>query len=462
MVRLFHAYFPTRTLLLLASEAVLVSLGVLAAALASLNSRGLPLNPQDILLLVTIYSFVYLLCMYYFDLYEPSVLGSPWETKARLIQVLGASSIILAVLRYADPEIPLGGGALLLAVVLSGVLLLGLRELFFLVNRSFRLAEQAVLIGDGCLAATLQKEIKARPELGLCLAGQFSYSADNAELSSGLPWLGMPGDLTELVERKRIQRIIITLKDRRGQLPVELLLELKKSGVLIQDGADVFEAVTGKLPLDSVRVSWLLFSRGFHLSPAMRIYKRTFSIVFSLLGLLVSAPVMLLVAAVIRADSNGPVIFRQPRLGKGGKIFTLYKFRSMRHMLEGESKFNAAHDNDERFTRIGRWLRRTRLDELPQFYNILRGEMDFVGPRPFVPEQEFELMRQIPLYTQRLSIKPGATGWAQVNRGYCSTLEDNREKLAYDLYYIKNMSIGLDLLILFRTVKILLLGRGGR
>jgi lipopolysaccharide/colanic/teichoic acid biosynthesis glycosyltransferase len=171
---------------------------------------------------------------------------------------------------------------------------------------------------------------------------------------------------------------------------------------------------------------------------------------------------MVLIAFAIRIDSKGAIIFRQPRIGKDGKTFTLFKFRTMYMNADLGGVPLPVQENDNRVTRVGRWLRRVRLDEIPQLYNILLGHMSFVGPRPFVPNQELELAHQIPLYAQRWTVKPGATGWAQVQRGYCATIEDNREKLAYDLFYIKNLSIGLDLLILFKTVKILLLRRGGR
>jgi lipopolysaccharide/colanic/teichoic acid biosynthesis glycosyltransferase len=203
----------------------------------------------------------------------------------------------------------------------------------------------------------------------------------------------------------------------------------------------------------------LLFSPGFQVSRLFLLYKRTFSLVFSAVALLLTFPLMLLQAVVIRLDSPGPSIFRQRRIGKDGKIFTLYKFRSMYEGVDGD---RPAAKDDARCTRVGRWLRASRLDELPQLWNIFRGDMHLVGPRPFVPEQEAKLADEIPFYSLRWSVRPGATGWAQVNRGYCSTLAENAEKLAYDLFYIKNLSVGLDLLVIFKTVKILLLGRGAR
>jgi lipopolysaccharide/colanic/teichoic acid biosynthesis glycosyltransferase len=247
--------------------------------------------------------------------------------------------------------------------------------------------------------------------------------------------------------------------DRRGKLPLEALLELKSRGVKIQDGAELYEAVTGKIPVSSVRLGWLLFSPGFRVSAPLRLYKRTLSAFFSAVGLVLALPLMILIALAIRWSSEGPIIFRQPRIGQDGKVFTLYKFRTM---VAGADEQRPAEANDSRFTRIGKLLRRTRVDELPQFWNILRGDMNFIGPRPFVPNQEYECLRRIPHYRQRWVIRPGATGWAQVNHGYCVSIEDNLEKLGYDLFYIKNISIGLDLLILFKTTKILLLGRGAQ
>lgn len=268
--------------------------------------------------------------------------------------------------------------------------------------------------------------------------------------------------VVDMVEGRRVARIIVSLEDRRGRLPLEELLQLKSHGVLVQDGSDLYEALTGKVLLNSLRLSSLLFARGFRVSRVLLVYKRIVSFTLSLVGLFVSLPVMALIALAIGLDSEGPVLFRQERVGKDGKAFKLTKFRSMRVGSDADGQSRPAQENDERLTRVGRWLRKTRLDELPQLYNILRGDMYFVGPRPFVPSQEEECARKIPFYRQRWTVKPGATGWAQVNRGYCATVEDNEEKLAYDLFYIKNVSIGLDLLILFRTVKILLLGRGAR
>jgi lipopolysaccharide/colanic/teichoic acid biosynthesis glycosyltransferase len=226
--------------------------------------------------------------------------------------------------------------------------------------------------------------------------------------------------------------------------------------------------------LESLRLSWLLFSPGFHVRPALRLYKRLFSLTFGMIGVIVSSPLMLISAVAIRLDSKGPIIFRQKRVGEFGVLFTVYKFRTMydgappapTEANNSDPSQNhigtPAQYDDPRITRVGRWLRRTRLDELPQLFNIVKGDISFVGPRPVPPHEEEQCAAVIPFYKERWLIKPGATGWAQINRGYNATIDDHKDKLAYDLFYIKNVSVGLDIYILFSTLKILLLGRGGR
>jgi len=399
---------------------------------------------------------VFVVLMYYFDLYDSFVLSNRREMVTRLVGVLGTAFVALAVLYYAFPEISLGGTSLWIGVAIVTIAIPLWRRLFFVLNRSARFSERAIIYGDGPLATALMNEVTNRSELGVTIVGLVGRDTPTVP---GIPLLS--GDLDELVERKGVHRVVVTMGDRRGNLPVEDLLKLKARGINIQDGPDYYETVTGKIPLDTLRLSWLLFSPGFHVRTAMQIYKRVFSLVFGTLAVVLTSPVMLLAAIAIRLDSRGPVIFRQKRVGENGHLFNIYKFRSM---YDGSDKqlLTPVEHGDMRVTRVGRWLRRTRIDELPQLFNIVKGDMAFVGPRPFVPEQEKECAEKIPFYKERWLVKPGATGWAQINRGYNATLEDNREKLAYDLFYIKNVSFGLDLYIMFATIKTLLLGRGGR
>ncbi len=461
MVRLLHAYFPRRTVILAASEGLLIVLAVLVGAFAVYGEDlDLVLFYEGGLYKILLTSSVCMLSLYYHDLYDPSTLRSEWEELARVVQSLGAASLILGVAYYIYPWLQLGRGASLIGLTFIGIASVIVRKLFLALNRSPTFAERAIILGEDPLAASVASEIQNRPELGVRLVGYVSESP-SASLN-GLPYWGTCQRLRQSVLDAGLKRIIVAMSERRGKLPVEDLLFLKSRGVLVQDGADVYETITGKVPVESLRLSWLVFSQGFRVSRAALIRKRVFSLLFSGLALLVGLPLMAVIAVAIRLDSPGPIVFRQQRAGKDGKLFTLFKFRTMVSGVDPDGVYLPAQERDERITRVGWWLRRTRLDEFPQLYNILRGDMYFVGPRPFVPNQEEELAQKLPLYSQRWSVRPGATGWAQIRKGYCATLEDNIERLGYDLYYIKNMSIGLDLLIVFQTTKILLTGRGAR
>ncbi len=464
MVRLFHVYFPSRTVFLVLSETLLVLVAAIVGVAFVLRFQDLELALvyERGILKMALASAVLILCMYYYDLYDSVGLRRPAEVLTRLVQVLGTTSVILAGLYYAFPEIQPGRGPFLMWIAFAGVVLAVWRYLFRMLNKTPRLSDRTLLLGASPVAIALSSEIESRPELGLALVGYLETAPPVAQRVNGLACLGTIEELPAVVERQHVNRVILTMSDRRGHLPVDTLLSLKARGLIIQDAPDVYEAVTGKIRLDSLHPSWLLFSDGFWVSRLTLTYKRIVSIVLSVMGILAAAPLMILAALAIRLDSPGPAIFRQKRVGRDGRIFTIFKFRSMRENADGDGKPRPAMEDDDRITRVGHWLRRLRVDELPQLFNILRGDMYFIGPRPFVPDTEAELAERIPFYKQRWIVKPGATGWAQVNRGYCASLEDNADKLSYDLFYIKNMSIGLDCLILFQTLKIMLLGRGSR
>jgi sugar transferase (PEP-CTERM system associated) len=461
VIRLFNAYFPSRTLLLAFSEACVVVLAFTVSCVVLMGrDADIFLNYDGGFANIALITVVFILCMYYGDLYDSLILTNRREVIIRLIQVSGVGTLVMAVLYSAYPKTRLGAKNFALGLVLVLFLVWFWRELFLWMFRSKHLLERAVLLGDGPLAKKLAEEIISRPDLGLQLMGYVSTSAVQAR--ADLPHLGTPDHLSDVVRTRGIRHVLVAMSDQRGKLPMDELLAIKSQYARVQDGAEIYEKLTGKLPLESLRLSWLLFSSGLHTSRWVTMWKTVFSFIISASLLLLCLPVMLLVAVAIHLDSPGPAVFRQKRIGKGGKIFTLYKFRSMYHAID-ECKINPpAEEDDPRITRLGRFLRKSRLDELPQLYNILRGDMHFVGPRPFVPDQEQDLVKAIPLYNQRWNVKPGATGWAQINRGYCVTIADNTEKLAYDLFYIKNMSLSLDLLIMFKTLKILVLGRGGR
>ena len=274
--------------------------------------------------------------------------------------------------------------------------------------------------------------------------------------------IGSYDQLLEIVRRERIDQIVIAMPDRRGKLPVEALLTCKMQGVHVEDGTTFYEKISGKIMLENLRPSWMIFSAGFSISPLLQLLKRLGDILLAGLGLVVAAPLLPVIAMLIKIESRGPVFFTQERVGQNGQLFVLIKFRSMYVDAEEATGPVYADANDPRITGVGRWLRCMRLDELPQLLNVLKGEMSFVGPRPERPFFVQQYTKEIPYYAQRLSVKPGITGWAQVNYPYGATPEDAVEKLRLDLYYIKNMSLLLDLFIVLKTAKIAVLGQGAR
>jgi sugar transferase (PEP-CTERM system associated) len=472
LIRLLNAYFPARTVFLGISEACLVALAFVAATIARLgpNDATLMLGYEQGAAKILVASAAFITCMFYFDLYNSTILRNRQEVLSRLIAVLGAACILLALLYYVYPALQLGRGIFAIGLLFVAALLWLWRRLFSIINSQPQFAERALIFGDGPLAAALISELESRPEVGLRVVDHVSAAGNptndpNCERpeSSGDLLEPVPDDeLSRVIKTHRVNRVIVAMGDRRGKLPVELLLSLKGRGVLIQDGTDVYEAVTGKVPIESLRLGWLLFSPGFHLSRFLLIYKRLASMVVSILGLLLSLPLVPFVALAIKLTSTGPVFYRQKRVGRGGTVFYCYKFRTMSADAEADSGPTWVGDDDPRITFVGRLLRLSRLDEIPQLWNVFKGDMSLVGPRPERPEFVDWLTREIPYYHLRHTVRPGITGWAQVRYKYGNSIEDAKEKLRYDLFYIKNMSPGLDFLIFFDTTKTILLGRGAK
>lgn len=415
---------------------------------------------------IVIISAVFVTCMYYFDFYDSLILRNLRELLTRLIQVLGTVCILLAILYYVYPTLELGRGILAIGVSLVGIILLLWRRLFVAINNQSTFAERVLLLGDGPLAIPLMREVESRPELGLRIVSQFVVPSNRVAHTDSAPQAESERPCTEdlfhHVRTHRVNRILVVFGDRRGRLPVEDLLKLKGRGVRIQDGTDLYESITGKVPIESLRLGWLLFSPGFFVSRRFVIYKRMASVLISIPGVLLSLPLIPLIALAIKLTSRGPVFYAQKRVGHNGDVFECYKFRTMRADAEADSGPTWAGDDDPRITVVGRFLRISRLDEIPQLWNVLTGNMSLVGPRPERPEFVELLSREIPLYHLRHTVRPGITGWAQIRFRYGSSVEDAKEKLRYDLFYIKNMSPGLDFLIFFQTIKIILLGRGAQ
>jgi sugar transferase (PEP-CTERM system associated) len=472
LIRFLNAYFPARTIFLGISEACIIALAFMAATIARLGSNDatLMLSYEQGFFKILVVSGAFIVCMYYFELYDSAILSNRREVATRLIQVLGAASIILAVLYYTYPPLELGRGIFLIGIAFAAVTLFLWRSAFLFVITGPRFAERALIFGDGPLAAPLLEEFTSRPELGLRVVGQFlpTEEVDNANKFAYSKAVGeqllalADHELWRTVKSQRVSRIIVAMGDRRGRLPVKLLLLLKSRGVLVQDGTVVYEAVTGKVPIESLQLDSLLFSSGFQTSQSNLIYNRLSSISVAGIGLLLALPLFPLVALAIKLTSPGPIFYQQRRVGRDGAVFDCFKLRTMSVGAEADTGPTWAADDDPRITRVGRFMRTVRLDEIPQLWNVLKGDMSLIGPRPERPEFVDWLNQEIPHYHLRHTIRPGITGWAQVRFEYGSSVEHSKEKLRYDLFYIKNMSPGLDLLIFFQTIKTILWGRGAK
>jgi sugar transferase (PEP-CTERM system associated) len=455
-----------RTAVLLTGETALLTTAVALGSYLRLRDS----TPQffmgtDGVLRVMLIVVVCQICLHYADLYDLRTIADTRDLIVRLLQALGATSLILAVIYFWFPDWVIGRGVFLIAAVLVITLILLWRLLFTWLSKNMAPRERLLLVGTNPASVELARELfERRHDLGVEIAGFIDPDPSRvgaAVLNPGV--IGTIDDIPSLVERLNIDRVVVSLTDARGRLPMDRLLDIRlKNGVSFDHLASVYEEYTGKIAVENLRPSWLIFSSGFRKTRASMAVKRVFDVSLSLVGVVVSLPVMALVALAVKATSPGPVLYRQERVGLNGHIFTVLKVRTMRQDAEAATGPVWSLKNDARVTPIGRFLRRTRLDEIPQLLNVLRGEMSFVGPRPERPSFVEQLTAQIPFYGQRHVVKPGLTGWAQVRYSYGASVEDAIEKLQYDLYYIKNLSFSLDLVIVLETIKTVVLRRGGQ
>ncbi|MBP1636893.1 MAG: tuaA [Acidobacteria bacterium] len=446
-----------RTLLLIGCEAVMILAAVILAVLLRLgrDELGLMLREQGLLKALLITASCQF-CLYYADLYDLRVVADRRELFVRTLQALGATSLILAVLYYWFPSLILGRGVFLIASVLVILITIGWRMAFEWASTRARPRERLLFVGATAAATQLARELyERRAELGVVIVGIVDADRTGAGEPAGSPGIvGTIEDIPSLVKSLDVDRVVVSLSDARGKLPMDRLLDMRMAGVAFAHFPTVYEEYTGKIAVDNLRPSWLIFSEGFDKTRTLRSVKRAFDVAGAAALLALAMPVMLLAALAIKLDSKGPALYTQQRVGLGSCLFTIYKFRSMRTDAEaGTGAVWATPGRDRRVTRIGHILRRTRLDELPQLWNVLRGDMSLVGPRPERPEFVQELTKHIPFYGQRHAVRPGLTGWAQVRYAYGASVEDSLEKLQYDLFYIKNMSLTLDLYIIFETLK---------
>jgi sugar transferase (PEP-CTERM system associated) len=463
MPRIGSHQVPARTLLLVGVDATAIVLPLIAARLILFPESTLQtLLTVGLWAKLALVTFVCGLSLYFNDLYEFRVVKSRSNLLVHMLRAIVGAGFALVLLYFLAPALSIGRGVTLAASLFIFVLLLSWRMSVSATNLLARGDERVLVLGTGEAGISLVRHIIGHPEYNMKVVGFLDELGQNIGKSLVNPCIvGATADLEEIVSREKIDRVVLSLKDRRGSTPVRELLNLKLAGIRVEEVHNCFERISGRIPLEHLSPSWLILSDGFRKSRVSLAAKRFVDIFVSAAILVLVSPLLPLIALAIYVESGGPIFFRQDRVGHRGQEFELLKFRSMVQDAEKHGP-QWATKQDSRVTRVGRFIRKTRLDELPQLFNVLRGDMSLVGPRP---ERKYfceMLVEKIPYFNLRHSIRPGLTGWAQVRFKYSASLDDARGKLELDLFYLKNLSLLVDLAILFETVKVVLLGRGAQ
>ncbi len=451
--------------MILADAAILYG-GVMLAMYLRLGFSGseFELNNKNGWMKIALASAVGLLILYFYDLYDYIVMTNRRELMLRLVQALGIAWALLAVLFYFVPQLLLGRGVSVISVPLVLGLLLGWRVFIHSLTGHPEIGEKILVVGTGKAALDTAEAVWERRDAGYRIVGFVSENgATPREKLGRSEILGRAIDLEAVIRNEKVDRVVIAVRERRGAFPTEALLKMSLAGdISIEECTSFFERITGKVHVDMLRPSWLIFAGRRRDSRIKVVFRELMHRTLALIGLVLSLPLAILTAILIKLESRGPVFYRQERVGKNGRVFDLIKFRSMKTDAEADGTPIWAATNDERATRIGKIIRVLRIDEIPQFWNIIKGEMNFVGPRPERPHFVKQLAEEIPFYEHRHLVAPGLTGWAQIKYAYGASVSDAIQKLQYDLYYIKNQSLTFDMVIVFDTVKTVLFGRGGR
>jgi len=452
---------------LVIADTTLLIVSALLATYIRFGSESLEalFNQHGLLKLAMVTIFIQL-AFYLFDLYDLPATRKYSRVIINIIIALGVATAFLAILFYAAPALQLGRGVFLVDAALT-VAIIPVWRLVVAWSAGlsqWNVRERVLILGSGDQAIELARATLERRGSGFHVVGFVDNKPELIGKSLINPTvIGLTQEIGSLVERHQVDRIVVAVQDRRGKFPTEELLNLSLSGrVAVEESARYYERLTGKIASEMLRPSWLIFSRGSRFSDFEHHVRRVINVGVSLVGFVLSLPIMLLTALAIKLDSRGPIFYVQERVGKQGRTFKIIKFRSMQVGAEAKSGPMWAEEADPRVTRVGRIIRKLRIDELPQFINVIRGDMNFVGPRPERPVFVDRLSAIVAYYSQRHVVKPGLTGWAQIKYPYGASVEDAVEKLRYDLYYIKNQSLLLDAFIMFETIKIIIFGRGGR
>jgi len=465
MLRVFKQYYPIRNIFFVVGEGIFIFISVFIVSWLLLG-RPSPADELWLLLKILLVTAVCQTCLYYNDLYDFQVSSNFNELGIRLMQALGFAAIFLAFVYTLFPDVIIGQWIFSVSIAAIILLIVSWRFCYKLILNRGIFNEKIMLLGSAGIVKKIKQEIHDKQDCGYTLVLEIAEpkgkrSAARSERSDQMVGRRFEG-LAHVAKTLDVKKVIVGFKEKRHVFPTEELLRCRVEGIDVMEGNSFYEMLTGKLIVEQINPSWLIFSGGFKKSCTRRVLKRSTDLILSFGMLICLSPLLLLVAILIKLDSRGPVIFSQERVGESRKIYQVRKFRSMVADAEKASGPVWAQENDQRITRVGRLIRKTRIDEIPQLWNVFKGEMSFVGPRP---EREFfvkDLEKQIPYYSERFTVKPGVSGWAQIKYRYGATVEDAIEKLNYDLFYIKNMSIWMDLMIVLITTKIVLFGRGAR
>jgi sugar transferase (PEP-CTERM system associated) len=458
VIRLFNVHYSARTLILVSGEALMVAISfLLGTMLRNGEDSYLVLNFEYGYAKILVLTVFALLLSHWFDLYDPTYFDAKSDLFLRVLLVPGSLALGLAAVTAIFPRFMVGDSSLLLGLGILTLSLLAWRCAYSWLAKQPYLRQRVYVLGEGERARRLVSALKTRPELGVDVVGW------TGDMEGVVTRESMGEHLLAVARGMSVHYVIVAMQDRRNAMPMQELLQLRLQGKAhIEEATSWLEKISGKIDVENVNPSGIIFAEGFRFGEFVLILRRPLNLAAGLVSLLLAAPLLPFVVLAIKLDSKGPALYRQKRVGRKGKVFLCYKFRTMRPDAEADIGPTWADDDDPRITRVGKFLRMTRLDEIPQLWCVLKGDMAFVGPRPERPEFVEWLTQEIPYYSLRQLVRPGITGWAQIRYKYGNTIEDAKEKLRYDLFYIKNASIGLDILIMFQTIKILLLRRGAQ
>ena len=464
MYALFNRHMSAKALFIWVSEFVLISLSALLAIAFTINFVGLTAaSYEQVAVCISLLSLTYIAIFYLSDLFKPESYSVKWQTTVRIVMATIIANVVLWVIFYSlQPEynwswVLLANTAILPATVIAW------RTIFTELLKIKFPVKKVLIIGSGALAESIGREVYRRSENGAELLGFIDNDPSRFGMSIVNPGvIGGYGDIAGAVTDNDINRVIIALEDRRAKLPMSALLACRLKGVMIIEGETFLENLTGKISLERLEPNWLVFAGGVKSFRSRKIFKWIFDHIVSIIAVVIAAPIMALTAILIKLESRGPVFTSQVRIGEQGEEFNLYQFRTMRYETEQAAGPVWTMRNDDRITRVGKLIRKTGINKLPQLINVLRGEMSFVGPRPERPLFIEHLKHVVPYYEVRTAVKPGVTGWAQVCYPYGTSVEDALVKLQFDVYYIKNMSPLLDIKVVYRTFMLALRSLGAK